>query len=173
VDEGGVPIPDTHLRLRFRSATTEEDGLSRLILLTIEDWAGTEATTIPWLPGVPAADTIRMVMEQLQRTGDYNPGFDAAAIFKCFKDSLRRGVDARTRWTGGPMGVGPIIEVVSPQWALTTCGLECFDHTYPIDKTRLWEEDWLPHMREEGWVDIDAFCEALLVGQAFFASHKR
>jgi hypothetical protein len=50
-------------------------------------------------------------------------------------------------------------------WAVTTFGVECLTDSYPIDKTRLSEPDWLEHMSEKTWVLLDDFNAALSAGR--------
>jgi hypothetical protein len=55
------------------------------------------------------------------------------------------------------------------QWVITTRGMEPLDHRYWIEKGRLAETrpfsegtlgDWLLHMAEKNWVDIEDFIRA-------------
>jgi hypothetical protein len=54
------------------------------------------------------------------------------------------------------------------QWAVTDYGIECVNHTYPIEARRLLTRrgvgqgkfyDWPLHMAQKSWVDIEAFIE--------------
>lgn len=37
-------------------------------------------------------------------------------------------------------------------WVVTTYGIECTSHAYPIPKSRLKEDDWLEHVGSKTWV---------------------
>lgn len=46
-------------------------------------------------------------------------------------------------------------------FAVTTRGIECLSHSYQIDKSQLNETDWIDHMSEKTWVNINDFKKAL------------
>jgi hypothetical protein len=59
------------------------------------------------------------------------------------------------------------------QWAVTSYGIECLDGTYSFEAKRLAEglhssgpveASWCVSMAEKGWVDVDDFATAWLVG---------
>lgn len=56
------------------------------------------------------------------------------------------------------------------QWAVTAYGIERLDGTYPIEKTRLFENlprySWPEHMGGKTWADNDDFATAWLVAIA-------
>lgn len=58
----------------------------------------------------------------------------------------------------------PIIERTD-YWAVTKYGLECLTSDYPIEAHRLWEPDWVEHMRHKEWVDIGDFKKCLARAQ--------
>lgn len=45
-------------------------------------------------------------------------------------------------------------------WAITTGGIECLSHGYSIANERLIKEDWVSHLKDKRWVDIDEFSHA-------------
>ena len=53
------------------------------------------------------------------------------------------------------------------EWVVTTEGVECLTSRYFIAKDRFDENDWVPHMREKTWVNIDDFTQALQTGIDF------
>jgi hypothetical protein len=65
------------------------------------------------------------------------------------------------------------------QWAVTTYGVEALARnwhggvmTYPIEKTRLWEQDWESHMAGKKWVNMDDFREAMRIGRITHARFR-
>jgi hypothetical protein len=60
--------------------------------------------------------------------------------------------------------VYPIFQRVGV-WAITSYGLECLSHSYPIEKERLEELDWADHMTEKTWINIKDFKLALLTAK--------
>lgn len=58
------------------------------------------------------------------------------------------------------------------QWAVTAYGVELLDGSYFIQKSRLWEgspnHDWVDHMAEKEWVDIEDFKQALAIARQKF-----
>lgn len=56
-------------------------------------------------------------------------------------------------------------------WKITKYGLEHSGFPpYEIHKSRLWEPDWIKHMEEKNWVNINSFIAALEYAQA---AHKK
>jgi hypothetical protein len=55
------------------------------------------------------------------------------------------------------------------QWAVTGYGIEYRDGNYPIEDSRIWEEEdgygWVRHMAEKEWVDLPDFAEALRIAR--------
>jgi hypothetical protein len=46
------------------------------------------------------------------------------------------------------------------QWMVTQYGLEAIEVDYPIEANRLNENDWLQHMAEKTWIDLEEFIVA-------------
>lgn len=69
------------------------------------------------------------------------------------------------------------------QWAVTKYGVECRDGTYAFEAKRLSElggfgdreglSDWLFHLAEKEWCDLDDFCDAWLAALALHPEHCR
>ena len=66
----------------------------------------------------------------------------------------------------GQLNVSFPIYYENRQWALTNYGIECLVCKYAIDKSWLTESDWVYHMAEKGWVDLDEFLDV------FFRAYK-
>jgi len=58
------------------------------------------------------------------------------------------------------------------QWAVTKYGLECRDGSYAIPSARVWEDDWVEHMADKDWVDLDDFVETLRVARWWARMNK-
>lgn len=62
------------------------------------------------------------------------------------------------------------------QWAVTSYGVECITTSYPIEKSRLWQDwpnySWEQHMREKNWVSGPLFDEAMNYAYQKFKSLK-
>lgn len=52
-------------------------------------------------------------------------------------------------------------------WVVTKVGLESLNTFYYIEKKRLGDPTWLPHMAEKNWVNINDFREALEFARKF------
>ena len=173
IDPDGVrvEIPHTYLRLRFASRSLlsgvpDGEPMQEHVEAIIERLSGAELGRVQWFENTSVEDFIINVAAELQKLGEFNPGFDGQAIFARLKSTLQTAVNARTRWGATPMDLGKVVEIPNQQWAVTTYGVECLDHFYPIEGSRIWEDDWHPHMREKAWVDFEAFWEALEIAKA-------
>lgn len=60
--------------------------------------------------------------------------------------------------------VSPIIKRFGT-WVVTTYGVECLSTHYPIEIERVYEQDWLDHMRRKTWTNMVDFEEALSYAQ--------
>lgn len=58
------------------------------------------------------------------------------------------------------LDVSPVIERFGT-WAVTTYGVECLQHYYPIAFDRVDEGDWLSHMAAKTWPNIADLSQAL------------
>lgn len=59
-------------------------------------------------------------------------------------------------------------------WAVTKYGLEHLGRIpYEIHKSRLWEQDWIPHMEEKNWVSMPYFIAALKAAQKYHEKEKK
>jgi hypothetical protein len=74
------------------------------------------------------------------------PRYDATNYVRCRGERLSRII-----WQG-------------LEWAVTEHGVECRDGTYAIAASRLWE-NWVLHMAEKDWIDLDDFAEALRIAR--------
>ncbi|MGI3044371.1 hypothetical protein ACRTDM_21865 [Shewanella algae] len=54
---------------------------------------------------------------------------------------------------------GKILQIFGV-WAVTDFGIECLDQGYVISVDRLLENDWLDHMSQKTWVNINDFSNA-------------
>jgi hypothetical protein len=68
--------------------------------------------------------------------------------------------------------VSPLIKRFGT-WAVTTYGIESLTTYYPIELHRVNEGDWIDHLREKTWVDIDDFASALAYARRLLAIRKR
>jgi hypothetical protein len=68
-----------------------------------------------------------------------------------------------------PPQIEPPILYANRQWAVTKFGLECLTDDYPIKAERLGKTtnrsgeilaDWVVHMAEKSWVDLDELVDA-------------
>jgi hypothetical protein len=61
---------------------------------------------------------------------------------------------------GGHLQIHPVIAQYG-DWVVTEYGVECVSQRYFLDKARVWEADWEPHMGEKRGVAIANFVSAL------------
>jgi hypothetical protein len=57
-------------------------------------------------------------------------------------------------------------------WAVTTYGVECLVDDYPIEKSRLFETDWIRHVTEKVWVVAEDFIGALQAGRLRYPQRR-
>lgn len=57
-------------------------------------------------------------------------------------------------------------------WAVTKYGVECLTAYYPIEKSRLNEQDWVYHMAGKSWVNMQDFKAALEYAQHAYKPKK-
>jgi hypothetical protein len=67
-----------------------------------------------------------------------------------------------------PNDIVPPVYFANAQWAVTDYGLECLTEAYAIERDRLTERwhddatvsDWVMHLADRDWCDLDYLCEA-------------
>jgi len=57
------------------------------------------------------------------------------------------------------------------QWVVTDFGLECLYNYYPIQKERI-NEDWLSHLSDKNWVNMEEFEAAYLFAKNHFSKQE-
>ncbi len=158
-----VVIPGQWERLRFRGGLTvvprgpATAAPEPVIFLAVEDPAarGIGVRTV-WDASRSPADILVALAEAWKRVASY-PGdaaIDAEQIFGHLVDSFDTAIQSRR--AGGDGQLSPLIEVLSPTWAMTDFGLEHLGDYYPIEARDLLDEDdlahWRGHMAEKVWV---------------------
>lgn len=63
--------------------------------------------------------------------------------------------------------IAPILKRFG-DWVVTTYGIQCLKSNYPIEFSRVDEDDWIPHMREKPWVTIRDFAGALIYAKDLY-----
>ena len=58
-------------------------------------------------------------------------------------------------------------------WVVTDYGIECLARSYPIELHRVEENDWLSHMREKRWVNMEDFTMAFVYAESLFQKRKK
>ena len=178
--EMGV-IPDQGCRvdltsgcyLRFNPQLRADDpdeidaNLELVIELTLERIDAAELGHVDWYAKSSVTEIAVDIAELMQASGVYSGDnlFDAGKIFADLSTLLSLGYDSTTRGAVDP--VRHIIQLCSPQWAVCDDGVYCTDQPYQIAAWRL-NEDWIPHMSEKTWVDINSLDEALRTCSALF-----
>lgn len=152
----------------FRSDDSDEIGTNQLVIeLTLEQIDATTLGHVDWYAESSPTEIAVDIAELMQASGFY-PGdklFDAGKIFADLSTLLSLGYDSTTRGAVDP--VRHIIQLCPPQWAVCDDGVYCTDMPYQIAAWRL-DEDWLRHMSEKPWVDINSLDEALRTCHALF-----
>lgn len=155
-----VALPGRWERLRFNTSIAippEGDGdREPVILMRLEGANGDDlGIRVSWTPSEPADEALLALAEAWKRDGTYpgNAALDAEQIFDRLLLTLEIAI--RSRQAGGDDQLDPVIELISPNWALTDFGLEHLPAPYQIDRERLkTEEDlahWRGHMRDKSW----------------------
>lgn len=164
-------ISDCFLRFNpaWRSDDPDEIGATRelVIELALERIDAADLGHIDWYAESSASEIAVDVAELMQQSGVYSGEglFDAGQIFADLSALLSLGHDSMTRGAVDP--VRHIIQLCPPQWAVCDDGVYCTDRPYQIAAWRL-NEDWLRHMGEKNWVDINSLDEALRTCHALF-----
>jgi hypothetical protein len=129
-----------------------------VFFLIIEDPTGkSTAVQIVWPADQSPADALVALADAWKRAGSY-PGdaaIDAERIFGRLIDSL--GVAISSRRTAGDGQLSPLVELLSPTWAMTDFGLEHVPMYYPIPRSELIKPEdlahWRTHMTDKAWVN--------------------
>lgn len=58
-------------------------------------------------------------------------------------------------------------------WVVTLYGIECLKMYYPIELSRVNESDWIRHMNEKTWVNIEDFIAALSFAKSVYAQRQK
>jgi hypothetical protein len=80
--------------------------------------------------------------------------------------------DAKLRKAIEYYDVAPIVKRFGA-WVVTTYGIECLKFYYPIDFSRVDENDWIQHMSEKEWVNLGDFTAALAHAKHLYAMRQR
>jgi hypothetical protein len=161
--------------LRFNSGWKSSDPIVRynqdpdIIELTLEEIDAKILDDIEWDTESSASEIAVRVAEAMQASGVY-PGdalFDAGKIFADLSALLSFGHHSSTSGKVSP--VRNIIQLCLPQWAVCDDGVYCMDMPYQILARRL-NENWLSHMSEKTWVDMNSLDEALTTCRALYES---
>lgn len=172
-----VGLPSMWERLRFKPRSIEAtDGTRHVILVTLEQVDGEPIETLVWDESKSATDLFLEVARVLQGLGKF-PGantFDATEIMTRLRRALWVAISARQGDSGIPADLGPVIEVPGSQWAITEDGIECLEHGYVIERSRIGdgEPKWMKHMSEKTWVDMREFELAFDVATLLFDSRR-
>jgi hypothetical protein len=125
-------------------------------LLIVEDGTGAEIARSIWTSDQSPTDALLAVAQAWKATGEYHDDsvMDAEVVFGRLINALRVAIERRGRQ--GDAKMHPLIELVSPTWALTEYGLEHVGQPYQVPGTEVASdeglEDWRRHMREKIWV---------------------
>lgn len=127
----------------------------------------------------------------------YHPGSDIKSLFQQFQDSdeeifecphcqephyldedYHEGyckkiecIPSSCDLCGGRMDIHPKIMLFG-SWLVTLYGLEGFAHDYNIAYQRFNIMDWISHMEEKSWVNLNDFAQAFTYAKMFFYPDK-
>ena len=158
-----VPIKSTDIFLRFSCKQENND-----ISLIIENASCKPLAQIEWRNGQSTIDCLKELILALQQISVY-PGkdsFDPSNLFQEIIATLKQAIDFKAGIFTYPKDIGPVVQIPSGNWVITTFGLEAIWPSYFIAAKTLGESDWPSHMREKTWVDFDEFYDAFLLAQA-------
>lgn len=165
ISEEGVRIPIryTNTFLRFSCRNENND-----ISLFIENSSCKSLAKIDWRDDESTINILKELIVSLQRIGEYPSleSFDPENLFQEIINTLKRAIDFKSGLYTYPRDIGPVIQIPSENWVITTFGLEAIEPSYFIAANTLGESDWPSHMREKTWVDFDDFYEAFLLARA-------
>lgn len=165
-----VRLPGSYDRLRFKPDTTQ---LEDQFLITIETLGGQRlSNTITWTKEEPTDDMFVRVARELKRQGLYggDKSFDATNIMSQLAKTIEVPLKARAGLGRASPDIGPVIELIGPQWAVTEHGIEGLDHYYVIARGAVSRDNWEWHMSQKTWVDSDEISEALDVARGMWST---
>jgi hypothetical protein len=136
----------------------------------LESSSGEAIEELHWTEDMIFDDVVVAVVEMFQRSRDFSPSVDYGQLFRELKDTLDLAV--HNRLDNGHVAA-PVIGMPNKHWAISDLGLESVNVLYQIPKQRLWEPDWVAHMQEKTWVDMDEFRWALQEAQQVFRSEHQ
>jgi hypothetical protein len=170
-----VRIGGSGRHVRFGSQETAGDPQAPpSVRVVIEDEDGRPLRRLHWYRGEPVeAMTHRVAQHLHQLAGD--PGdltFEASELLQQLLRSVRLAVE--THNGARPRDLGPLVEVVNDQWAITDDGLSAPDHGYSIARDRLLGtgEDWIAYMARKPWVNSRQFQQAYRIALRLYRSHQ-
>lgn len=137
----------------------------------IEHASGERLEAHAWSNDQAFGDVFVGIGEALQRLGLY-PGHKAFDPGGSFGEIVRAAEVALGSRREGPVrDLGPVVEVVGDQWAVTEHGLECLTHRYTLQGQQLRADDQSSrtHVLEKKWVNADDFDDAFGVACAYHA----
>lgn len=160
-----INLFDTERYLRFKpewsDPITSQSEEPDVIELTLEEMDATPLSRIQWDDESNPSDVAIRIVEAMQASGTY-PGdavFDAGNIFADLSALLSLGHNSAT--SGKIYPLKHIIQLCPPQWAICDDGVYATkDAPYKIAARRL-TENWISHMAEKSWVDINSLDEAV------------
>ncbi|OLM20118.1 MULTISPECIES: hypothetical protein [unclassified Pseudonocardia] len=163
---------DVYLRFAPGMAFGTYDGSVELFL---EHQDGSALGNVRWARSMDgeedtAVDVLVDLTEKVQAAGRY-PGdapYQAGAVFSDLRHILDLAYDRATGASGIREPIGPIVEIFSPQWALTDTTLKRLDGPYDIAIGRLSELDWWSHVIKKPWIDEVSFTLAFDTAKALY-----
>lgn len=165
ISEEGVRIHIRYTNIYLRFLCNYENNV---ISLFIENASCKSLAKIEWRHEESTIDILKQLVVVLQKIGEYpsSKSFDPENLFQEIINTLKRVIDFKSGLYTYPKDIGPVIQIPSENWVITTFGLEAIEPSYFIAAKTLGESDWPSHMKEKTWVDFDNFYEAFLLAQA-------
>lgn len=139
-----------------------------VIEFTLEQMDATPLSRLSWHAEATASEIGASIAETMQASGVY-PGdrsFDAGKMFADLSALLTLGHESITRGAIDP--IRHIIQFCPPQWAICDDGIYSTQTHYFIAADDLNNQNFIPHMSEKIWVNMESFEEAEMACRALF-----
>lgn len=146
-----IDVPDSEYRVRFEWKAGPPPAV---VVHLIDSSFRSVNRPLTWREEDDALLVAKFLAEALEQRGALWPGFDPDRLLNDLCERVCKLIDLR-RGCGGVSDVAAAIYVPNDNWAVTDCGVEGLAPYYPVERSRLSEQDWVHHIGQKTWADYD------------------
>jgi hypothetical protein len=167
-------------RLRFRQVYEDGDESRPMIWVAQESPSGVDREIRAiWSAGEGFPAVMVGLAEEMKKRNAY-PGdsvFDSTGLLRRLIETVSLGIGSREHARGDMQNLGPIIEIINPEWALTEDGLEHLSKPpYALRPNQLLEDEFLREsMLQKNWIKArsNLFEDAWELAGDYFKRRKK